>query len=558
MTQIEELESSIDIVELVKRYTNLKKAGTNYKAICPFPGHNENTPSFVVSPAKQIAHCFGCHRGWGPLKFIMDVENCEFRDAMEILSSITGVKIAGYDREKEQIKKNVYSLFKDIVNYYKKSLENSPQVQKYLLDRWLTKESIATFDFWYADSWVELFAYLKQKWYEDHLIAESNVFLDIKTKKDKFIGRVIFPIKNIRGDIVGLAGRILESGEPKYLNSPASNIYDKSAILYGLFEGRNEITKKDYLIITEWYMDAIALHQAGFKNTVCVSGTALTEKHITIIKKLTNRIYLCFDNDKAGENATNLSIEMLKNKDLEVKIISLDGGKDPDEIIKSGVDFNIFIQNALSPIGYHLKQLQSNQSLQDKKEMLKKLLDIVKNYQDNIEKDYYLKEISQKLDIKIDIVYLEYNKTKLARREDEFTVQIGKKLTSEELVIGYSIKYPDKIDFIKTHLKFPKYIGNDLHEILEKWVDIIHTFEIGKKNKYLSISQNDEALEMKAQIENNIVKNDDKIESIILKTIDKLNKDAMKNAENILKQKISSGDMNALGEYKELLKIKKA
>lgn len=558
MSQIEELESSIDIVELVKRYTNVKKAGANYKALCPFPWHNEKTPSFIISPAKQIAHCFWCHRGGWPIKFIMDVENCEFREALEILSSISGVKLKGYDREKEILKKNIYSLFKDIVNYYRKSLENTPSVQKYLFDRGLTAESIKIFDFGYADSGVELYNYLREKWYDDELISQSNVFLDIKSRKDKFIGRIIFPIKNPRGDIVGLAWRVIEWWEPKYLNSPASQIYDKSSILYGLFEGRNEIAKKWYIIITEWYMDTIALHQVGIKNVVCVSGTALTEKHITIIKKLVNKIYLCFDNDGAGENATNLSIEMLKNKDLEVKIISLDGGKDPDEVIKSGWNFETFIHNALSPIGYKLKMMQKSESLQDKKETLKALLEIVRNYQDNIEKDFYLKEIAKKLDIKLDIVYLEYNKTKLEKRADEYQVKVEQKLTSEDLLIGYCIKYPEKIGYIKSLIKFEKYLGNDVKEILEKWVWIIDTFELGKKNKYLSLSQNDEALEMKAQIENQVVKNEEKIDAMISKTIDKLNKDTMKNAETLLKERINNGDMSALEEYKELIKVKKA
>ena len=557
MSQIDELESSIDIVELVKRYANLKKAWVNYKALCPFPGHSEKTPSFVVSPSKQIAHCFWCQKWWGPLKFIMDVENCEFRDAMEILSSITWVKIKWYDKQEEIFKKNIYSLFKDIVNYYKKSLNENLEIYKYLTDRWLNNESIEKFEFWYSNSWIELYNYLKQKWYDDDLIIETNVFLDVKSKKDKFIWRIIFPIKNQRWDIIALAWRIIENWEPKYLNSPASKIYDKSSILYWLFEWKNEITKKDYVIITEWYMDTISLHQAWFKNTVCVSWTALTEKHISTIKKLTNKIYLCFDNDKAWIQATNLSIEMLKNKDLEVKIITLKWAKDPDEIIKSWIDFNIFIKNALSPIWYELIILQANNSLQDKKEMLKKLLDIVKNYQDNIEKDYYLKEISQKLDIKLDIVYLEYNKTKLAKRDDEFNLKTWNKLTSEDLIIWYTIKYPEKINFISENIKFKKYIWNDLQKILENWVNIINSFEIWKKNKYLSISQNDEALEIKAQIENQIVKNDEKIDSIILKTIDKLNKDTIKTAEITLKQKIASADIDAIKEYQELIKMKK-
>jgi DNA primase len=440
---------------------------------------------------------------------------------------------------------------------FKRSLSLAPNIQKYLLERWLSWTSIEVFEFWYADSGVELYAYLQEKWYSDDHIKESNVFWDIHSKRDKFIGRIIFPIKNIRWDIVALAGRIIDTGEPKYLNSQASPIYDKSSILYWLFEGRNEITKKNFVIITEWYMDTIALHQAWFKNTVCVSGTALTEKHISMIKKLTQKIYLCFDNDQAWINATNLSIELLKNKDLEVKIISLEWGKDPDEILKAWKDFHIFIKNALSPIGYNLKLLQVNESLSDKKEILKKLLDIVKNYQDNIEKDFYLKEISTKLNIKLDIIYWEYNKTKSAKREDEFQMNVSAKFTSEDLIIWYCIKYPEKIDFIKEHIQFKNYISQDLKSILDYGLDILETFELSKKNTYISLSQNDEALEIKAQIENQIIKNDSKIENTLLKTLQQFNNTIFKNIETLLKEKIKSWDTQAFSEYKELLKIKK-
>lgn len=549
---VEDLEWSIDIVELVKRYTNIKKAWANYKALCPFPGHTEHTPSFVISPSKQIAHCFGCHRWWGPIKFIMDIENCNFKEAIEILSNITWVKIKWYDMEKEKIKQNIYTVFKDVVRYYKSSLLKHTDILKYLYDRWLNQESINNFDFWYSDSWVELYWYLKEKWYSDELISQTNIFLDLKTKKDKFIARVIFPIKNIRWDIVWLAWRIIENWEPKYLNSPASDIYDKSNILYWLYDARSEITKKDFVIITEWYMDTISLHQAGFKNTVCVSWIALTEKHIITIKKLTKKIYLCFDNDKAWINATNLSIEMLKNKDIELKIISLEWAKDPDEVIKSWVDFNIFLNNALTPIWYNLHLLSKTDSLNDKKEMLKKLLELVKNYHDNVEKDYYLKEISKKLDIKLEIVYLEYNKTRAERQENNFVIDV-KKLTSQELLIGLILKYPEKIDFVNENLITKKYLIDDLKAIIENWVEIINTFDLDKKNKYLSITQNDEILEIKAQIENSIVKNNDKIESDILKTIDKLNKDILKE----LKEKLSLWDTWVFEDYTMLLKIKK-
>lgn len=555
MSNIQDLENSIDIVELVKRYTNLKKAWTNYKALCPFPGHTEKTPSFVVSPSKQIAHCFGCHRWWGPIKFVMDAENCNFKDAIEILSNITWVKIKWVDIEKEKQKNNVYSIFRDITNYYKNWLQNNPKILEYLINRWITQEYIAIFDFGYADSWLELYNYLKSKWYDDNLISLSNIFLDLKTKKDKFIWRVIFPIKNPRWDIVAFAWRIIDHWEPKYLNSPASDIYDKSAILYWLFEWRNEIYKKNYIIITEWYMDAISLHQAWYKNTVCVSGTAFTEKHIQIIKKLTKRIYLCFDGDKAWQNATDLAIEMLKNKDLEIKIITLTWGKDPDEVIKSWVDFNIFINNAITPIWYTISKLWDIDNLSDKKELLNKLLVIVKSFYDNVERDYYLKEISKKLDIKLEIVYYEYNKTKswnnnITQIKPKFTI------TSEDLLISRIIKYKDKLEFIKKELDYEiikKYFSPLLSQIISSSWEI-DDLDLETKEKYKSLQNMDEMLEMKAWIETNVVKNEDKIEKDIISNIKKFKMDLYKNIEKQLKDGISAWNIEFLEDYKYFLK----
>ncbi len=558
MAGIDDLESSIDIVELVKRYTNLKKAWANYKALCPFPGHSENTPSFVVSPSKQLGYCFGCHRGGGPIKFIMDVENATFKEAVEILSNITWVKIAGMNFKEEQTNKNIYSVMKDITVYYKKSLQNFPEVKKYLMDRWLTSESIESFDFWYADSWIELYNFLKSKWYPDDIIEETNVFVDIKSRKDKFIWRIIFPIRNARGDIVAFAGRILWAWEPKYLNSPASKLYDKSNILYWLFQARNEITKQDFVIITEWYMDTISLHQADFKNTVCVSGTALTEKHITLIKRLTKKIYLCFDNDKAWANATNLAIEILKNKELEVRIITLEWAKDPDEILKKWDDFSKYISQALSPIWYALQNMKEISWLADKRELLKKALELLKSYNDTIEKDYYLKEISDKLDIKLDLVYMEYNKTKLPKSRDEvFVYKKEISLNSEDLLIGILLKYPEKIDFIKENIKNFSMIGNDLQILLEKWVWAINNFEIEKKNTYLALAQNDEILQIKAQLDGYQDISEEKILQNIKKTLEKFNIDTFKKVENTLKERIKNGDQNALEQYNTLLLNKK-
>ncbi|RKW23176.1 DNA primase [Candidatus Gracilibacteria bacterium] len=552
---VEELESAIDMVDLVGRYTKLKKSGANYKALCPFPGHSEKTPSFMVSPTKQIAYCFGCHKGGGAVKFIMDIENCSFREAIEILSSLTGIKVNGnFGNDNFKEKKNLYSLYKDATNYYKNALKNYPEVKKYLYDRGLNEEIINNFNIGYSDSGIELFSYLKSKGYEDEQISESQIFLDIKSKKDKFIGRVIFPIQNSRGDFVAFAGRILDKGEPKYLNSPASKIYDKSNILYNIFNARQAITKEDFVIICEGYMDVIALNRGGILNCVAVSGTALTEKHLTLVKRLTKKVFLCFDGDSAGQKATKLSLEKMKNEGFEVRIISLPNGKDPDEIISSGKDFKEFIKNALTPIGYFIKKSKFNtESLEDKKILLTEALELIKSYSDGIEKDFYLKELSKLLEIKESIVYDRFNKIKFSykKSDEDANLKAKNNISSKEMIIAYCLIDESNLEFFKQKIIFEEYLPKDLKEIFENGIEKINNFPLEKKEKIRGISLK---IEDSENYKNSLNKAED-----LEKIMNGLNREIFKQTEEALKQKINSGDNDALLEYTKLInKAKKS
>ncbi|MDD2870391.1 MAG: DNA primase [Candidatus Gracilibacteria bacterium] len=547
MSITEELEQAIDIVDLVGKYASLKKAGVNYKANCPFPGHNEKTPSFMVSPSKQIAYCFGCHKGGGPIKFVMDIENCEFKDAIEILGGYTGIQVnANFNKEKHETKKNIYSLYKDAVNYYKKALEKYPEVKKYVFDRGLNEKVMQDFHFGYADSGVELYNYLKSKGYEDDMIVQSNIFLDIKTRKDKFINRLIFPIQNARGDFVAFTARILGAGEPKYLNSPASDLYDKSNILYGLFNARTAITKQDFIIVTEGQMDTISLQAAGFTNTVAVSGSALTDKHLTLIKRLTHKVFLCFDGDSAGEKATKAALEKMKNNGFEVRIINLPKGKDPDDIIKSGGDFKEYIDKALSPIGYYINKSNFDvTSIDEKKKLLAELLDIVKSYSDNVEKDFYLKEISRLLDINQNIVYDMFNRVK-------FTVNTTKdnkidvvKMTSDDLVIGYCILDEKNIEFFNTHILFKQGLSADLKKVLEEGVSYINGLELSKKERYRGIA-------LKIESDNEHANSDHSVEEL-QKIVGGLNREIYKKLVTVLKSEMNAGNAEAFVKYTHLV-----
>ena len=547
MTTPEDLENAVDIVDLVQRYIKLKKAGANYKAVCPFPGHNEKTPSFMVSPAKQLAYCFGCHKWGGALKFVMDIENCEFRESMEILGGITGMKIGNVNPEKAKLTKNLYHIYKDAKNYYKSALQKYPEVKKYLIDRGISDEIIDKFDFGYSDSWIELYNYLKKAGFDDKIINDSAIFVNVASKKDKFINRIIFPIQNARWDFVAFTGRIMGKWEPKYLNSPATSIYDKSAILYGLFKARNSITKKDFVIIVEWQMDTVSLHQYWFTNSVAISWTALTDKHIKTLKRLTHKIYLCFDWDKAWEKATKLSIENLKNKDLEIKIIMMEENSDPDDFLKSGWDFQYLIEKAVSPIWFLIEKADFDiNSIDEKKKFLTEILETLKSYNSIVEKDFYLKEISKKLNLREDTVYEAFNRTRLKReafRENNITKV---EYNSEDYAIWYIINNETVLVELREKIIFRDFISLDLANFLAEWWIIVNQMELQKKSKY-------QAIAMKIE-DNSATQTNEVIWNTIDKLVKKINLDSYKKAIKILKEKMNKWDIQAFTEYSEVVK----
>lgn len=545
---VEDLENAIDIVELVSKYASLRKAWVNYKALCPFPWHSEKTPSFVISPSKQLAYCFGCHKWWWPLKFIMDIENCDFREATEILWNFTWIKVnTNFNKEEFEAKKTIYSLYKDAVNYYKKALENNLEMKKYLLDRWLNEQTIKDFHFWYSDSWLNLFNYLKNKWHDNKTITDSNIFLDINSKKDKFINRIVFPIQNQRWDYVAFTARIVWQWEPKYLNSPASKIYDKSSILYWLYTARNSITKEDFVIVTEWQMDTISLQWAWFSNTVAVSGSAMTEKHIQILKRLTNRIYLCFDWDWAWEKATKLSLELLKNKWLEIKVISLPIWKDPDDIVKSWKDFWDYIKSALTPIWFYIKKSNFDiTSIDEKKKLLDILLDMIKSYSDEIEKDEYIKEISGLLWISKNIIYdklsrIRYKTTKKIKenKKDSFSIY--------EFAIAYILEENNQSQLFEEKIIFPEELSFDLKKCIKNPWDYLENLELDKKERLkavsLTIEEKQETKEAK--------------EKSIANIISQINKDSYNKITKKLKLLMDENNLEAFSKYSEIIKIAK-
>ena len=430
MSLSQEIESRIAILDVVNRYIQTKKAGVNYKALCPF--HNEKTPSFVISPAKNIAKCFSCGVGGGPIKFLMEIEKIEFREAAAILAKEAGIELkTNFSAQTTEKWKDVYLLYRLATDWYHQNLfsESGNEALLYLQNRGISRETIEKFALGFSSNSRDLIQFLKSQWFEEKFVIESGLF--VSPTRDKFFGRVIFPIANTMGNTVAFTGRILQNGEPKYLNSPASRIFDKSSILYGLHLAKQTIARTTEVFIVEGQMDTISLHQAGVTNAVGISGTALTQDHIRILKRFAKIIYLALDADSAGVKATFLSIENLLNSDLEIRVILIPEGKDPDEFIKSGGDFEALKNTSLSVVDYFIKmggQEYNLNTLVGQKQLIEKCLELVAHISSPIEVDFYIKQLAEAFDISRDALYetFSHKKRVVQSKQNQPTQKIQK------------------------------------------------------------------------------------------------------------------------------------
>ncbi len=412
MALAQDIESRIQILDIVNRYVSTKKAGVNYKWLCPF--HNEKSPSFVISPTKNIAHCFSCGKGGGPINFLMEIEKIDFREAITILAKEAGIEMkTQFSVAQSERGKDLYKLYKEATEWYHQAifLPENASALAYLTDRKISLETIRKFQLGYSPSPRDLLFSLKNSGFDTAFIIESWLF--VSETRDKFFGRITFPIANTMWHTVAFTGRVLTDALPKYLNSPASHIFDKSSILYGLHLAKQSISKTGAAFIVEWQMDTIALHQAGIDNAVGISGTALTKEHIRILKRFSTTIYLALDSDNAGMKATFSSIENLLNEDIEIRIIHIPSGKDPDDYIKWGGDFLALRSSSLSVIDFYLQEWGREYDMTTmigKKKLIEKCLEIIIRLGSQLEVDFYLQEISKQLFVGMEALYIEYKK----------------------------------------------------------------------------------------------------------------------------------------------------
>ena len=402
---IEEVRTRNDIVDIISGYVKLQKKGSNYFGLCPF--HHEKSPSFSVSQSKQMYHCFGCGVSGNVFTFVMEYENYTFREAVELLADRSGVKLPKMEYSKEakaqaDLRAALLEINKMAANYFYYQLKQ-PQGQQgcqYLMGRGLTEQTIRRFGLGYSNKTSnDLYQFVRSKGYEDSILKETGlVNLEERGARDKFWNRVMFPIMDVNNRVIGFGGRVMGDGEPKYLNSPETKLFDKSRNLYGLNYAR--LSREKFILLCEGYMDVIAMHQAGFTNAVASLGTAFTSQHAALLKRYTDQVVLTYDSDGAGVKAALRAIPILKSVGMSVRVLNMRPYKDPDEFIKNlGPEaFRQRIAEARNSFLFEIDTIRQQYSMEDPEqktafynETARKLLE----FPEALERDNYIQAVAR-------------------------------------------------------------------------------------------------------------------------------------------------------------------
>ena len=467
---IEEVRASNDIVDVISQYVILKRSGRNFFGLCPF--HKEKSPSFSVSPDKQIFHCFGCGVGGNVIHFVSKIESLDFKDTLELLANRANIELPTLgnfqDDKKAMLKAKVYQVNEEAAKFYHDNLykPTSKIAQEYIKKRKLDNRTLKSFMIGYSGKFDELYQLLKAKGFGEEEILASSLVNKTENGKyiDRFRGRLMFPIQDVRGRVIAFGGRVLDDSKPKYINSPENIVYSKGRNLFGLNIAKKGDTKK--IIIVEGYMDAISLYQRGITNVVASLGTALTEQQGWLLRKSCEQIIIGYDSDGAGQTATLRGLEILQNMGCDVRILQIYGAKDPDEfVVKYGPErFLKCVDSSISLVEFKVKILKQGLDLEntnDKIKFLNQIAKILANVDNNIEKEIYIDKIASEYSISKEAIYAEVNKltysknkdTKILekpvssyiRKEKEEEKRIDEKtLKTEKMLIYILINYPEE------------------------------------------------------------------------------------------------------------------
>ena len=497
---IDEIKASNDIVDIISQYVILKRSGRNFLGLCPF--HKEKSPSFSVSPDKQIFHCFGCGIGGDIITFICKIENVNYKEAIEILAEKAGIPLPTIDTSRstkiEILKQKVYEINEIVANFYHQNLyaPTAKKAQEYVKKRKLDNKTLKKFMIGYSNGGNEVYKLLKDKGFSDEEILASNLVK--KTNfgyNDVYRERLMFPIQDVKQRYIAFGGRTLEpDGKPKYINSPEGMVYTKGRNLYAMNIAKSANMKN--IITVEGYMDAVSLHQRGIPNAVASLGTALTEAQARLLRKYSEKVVISYDSDAAGQAATMRGLEILTNVGCDVRILQMEGAKDPDEyVIKYGNGrFNLLVDKAISLIEFKTKILKNSLDLDnvsDKIKFLKETAQLLTTVNSKIEQELYIDKIANEYNISKEALYAEINKlgnkgitTKILDNRPKTVIKkenVEKKLIErEKAIIALLIQEKEKIyEQIKNEISVDDFKSEINKKILKK---LYEEYEKGNSN----------------------------------------------------------------------------
>ncbi|MEI7620330.1 MAG: DNA primase [Candidatus Falkowbacteria bacterium] len=474
MNPSEEIKSKLDIAEVLGEYISVRPAGGNLRAVCPF--HQEKTPSFMISPEKQIWHCFGCGRGGDIFGFVMEMEGLTFSEALRLLAPKAGVTLKREDLQETSKRSRLLDILEISRDYYHLQLFKNDSIKNYLKDRGLNEDTVRNFKIGYSpESWDDIINILKQKKYSDEEIFLAGV----SAKKEgtakyynRFRDRIMFPINDVSGQAIGFSARVNPAhSNPdlekmgKYINSPQTNIYDKSRVLFALDKAKQAIKQENLAIIVEGQMDAISSHQHGFKNTVASSGTALTAEQIKLIKRYTNNVALAFDADNAGQIAADRGIKEAMEAELDIKVIIIPDGKDPDETLRHNpASWEEAIKKARPMMEYYFDKVLTEVDLTQangKRLVAKKILEMINKFNNKIEADHWIRRLGERIDIGEEVLRetlntlrkpVEVKYTKKISLADRIDTRFSREEKLSELLLSLVLKYPDFTEYVANNL----------------------------------------------------------------------------------------------------------
>lgn len=520
---IQELIAKIDIVDLISEYVSLKKSGRNYMGLCPF--HSEKSPSFCVNPEKNFFHCFGCNVGGDAISFIMRIENLSYPEAIKYLANKFGLKVPednkNYDKKKFELGQRLYQINKEAARFFYTCLQEDigrPAMQ-YLKKRKINSSTITHFGLGFAPGNVKpLTDYLKNKGFEEEDIILANLAVKNEQNKiyDRFYNRLMFPIINKMGNVIAFGGRTLNDSKPKYLNTSDTPIFKKSDNLYALNFAKNH--KGDEFILAEGYMDVISLHAAGFTNAVASLGTSLTLNQAKLISRHASTVIIAYDSDQAGQAAASRAIPILRQANLNTKILKINDGKDPDEFLNSNkngaIKFKQLLEESKDDIEYSLEKIKVKYNLdlnKDKVDFIKESVNFLSKIGNKIEREVYSSYLAQQTGVDKQTILIQLETAvKINKELQKKQYKVRSKIKSEqhrtntpklansrgknaqEALLAYLFEFPENFEFIKNELeiKYFTYEENKkIFEILTKMYQENKNINFNILSKYVNLSE---------------------------------------------------------------------